>query len=157
MKVLFICYANVCRSFMAQELLKTLLPEATVFSRGLYADPACPVPAKVLAFLSKQGLSPAPHTPAPLRTADLEAADLILLMEQRHLEYLSDRYAQYSGKMWLLNDFAHGKETDVPDPISLSGRDFDKSARQLLQTVKAAADKLHRLHPELTLQNAITR
>lgn len=142
MKVLFICHANVCRSFMAQELLKTFLPDVTVFSRGLYADPACPVPGKVTAFLTKQGLSFAPHIPTPLSAQDLENADLILLMEQRHLEYLSDRYAQYSDKMWLLNDFAFGRETDVPDPISLSGRDFTKSARQLLQTVKAAADKL---------------
>ena len=39
MKVLFICYANVCRSFMAQELLKKAVPEADVVdSRNFMED-----------------------------------------------------------------------------------------------------------------------
>ena len=142
MKILFICHANVCRSFMAQRWLEKQLPQAEVFSRGLYADPSFPVPEKIWRFLQEQGLSIAPHTPHTLAKEDLEQADLILLMEKRHLEHLSDRYAQYSDKMWLLRDFAFGEEEDVPDPIGLSGRAFEKNARLLLHAVSAAADKL---------------
>ena len=141
MKVLFICYANVCRSFMAQELLKKAVPEADVFSRGLYADPSYAVPPKVLAFLAEQGV-----TPAPLQAQDLQTADIILLMEQRHLDKLVDRYAQHSDKMYLLNDFAFGQEKDVADPISLSGKAFKKSAAQLARAVQAVAQKLANRH-----------
>lgn len=146
MKVLFICYANVCRSFMAQELLKKAVPEADVFSRGLYADPSYAVPPKVLAFLAEQGITPAPHTPTPLQAQDLQTADLILLMQQRHLDQLADRYAQHSDKMYLLNDFAFGQEKDVADPISLSGKAFKKSAAQLAHAVQAVAQKLTNRH-----------
>ena len=142
MKVLFICYANVCRSFMAQELLKKAVPEANVFSRGLYADPSYTVPSKVLAFLAEQGVTPAPHTPAPLQAQDLQTADLILLMQQRHLDQLADRYAQHSDKMYLLNDFAFGQEKDVADPISLSGKAFEKAATQLTLAIQAIAKQL---------------
>lgn len=142
MNILFICYANVCRSFMAQELLKQICPTIESFSRGLYADPSFAVPAKVLAFLAKHGITPDEHTPAPLQEQDLQTADIILLMEQRHLDKLVDRYAQYSDKMYLLNEFAFGQETDIADPISLSGKAFEKAATQLTLAIQAIAKQL---------------
>ena len=142
MKILFICHANICRSFMAQELLRPLLPDDTVFSRGLYADASYRVPAKVTDFLQKNGIVPPPHTSTQLAKADLEQADLIFFMEQAHLDKISDRYAQYLDKMWLLNDYAFGREQDLDDPISLSGRAFEKSAERLKKAVAAVAEKL---------------
>ena len=142
MKIMFICHANVCRSFMAQRWLEKLMPQAQVRSRGLYADPALPVPQKIWHFLEENGISRSSHTPGMLRAEDLAWADIIFLMEQRHLDKLLDRYAQYSDKMWLLRDFAFEEEQDVPDPIGLSGRAFEKNARLLLDAVSAAAKKL---------------
>ena len=144
MNILFICHANICRSYMAQELLKPLLPQAHIFSRGLYADPAYAIPHKVQAFLSQNHIAPAPHASTQLTAEDLQKADLILLMEQAHLDKLADRYAQHLGKMWLLTDFAFGKEEDLLDPISLSGRAFEKAAKRLQKAVLAAAEKLQK-------------
>lgn len=142
MKVLFICHANVCRSFLAEQWLKKICPRLEVFSRGIYADPSFPVPEKIWHFMRKNDLPAASHTPAPLHKEDLAQADIIFLMEKKHLDLLADRYAQYSDKMWLLRDFAFNEEEDVPDPIALSGKAFEKNARFLLQAVSAAADKL---------------
>ena len=142
MKILFVCHANVCRSFMAQELCKKALPPAEVFSRGIYADPSVRVPEKVWRFLQANGIKKSAHTPAPLRREDLEQADFVFFMEQRHLDEWTDSYAQYSDKMWLLNDFAFGEEKDLPDPVLLEGRAFEKNARFLLTAVRAAAAKL---------------
>ncbi len=142
MKVLFVCHANVCRSFMAQEILKKELPQAEVFSRGLYADPAVRVPDKIRRFLVQSGIAPRAHTPVLLSKEDAACADFIFLMERRHLDALADRWAEYSDKMWLLRDFVFGEDKDVPDPIGLSGRAFERNARCLLQTVHAAAAKL---------------
>ena len=142
MKILFICHANICRSFIAQELMKKLLPRAEVFSRGLYVDPELSVPQKVLDFLADQKIMPAPHRPVQLTEQDLQQADLIFCMEPQHMDKLADRYAQYTDKLWLLNDFAFGKETPVVDPISLSGSAFQKQARLLQKAVAACALRL---------------
>ena len=142
MNILFICHANICRSFMAEELLRPMMPQGTVFSRGLYADASYRVPAKVTDFLQKNGIIFSPHTSTQLTKEDLEKADIIFFMEQAHLDKISDRYAQYLDKMWLLNDYAFGKEEDLEDPISLSGRAFEKSAERLKKAVLAAAEKL---------------
>ena len=142
MKILFICHANVCRSFMAQEILKKLLPAAKIFSRGLYVDPDLTVPEKVLHFLAANKISPAPHRPTQLTEPDLQEADFIFCMEPGHLDFLADRYAQYSDKMWLLNDFAFEQESAVEDPIGLKGSAFEKQAKRLQKAVIACAEKL---------------
>ncbi len=142
MKVLFICYANVCRSFIAQEILRREMPEAEVFSRGVYADPSFSVPSKVTNFLASQSITPKPHTPTPLTPADLETADYIFCMEQAHLEKLADQYAQHWDKLWLLTEFVNEKSVDVPDPIALTGADFVQSAQELAVLVRACARKL---------------
>ena len=100
------------------------------------------MPAKVTDFLQKNGIAVPPHTSTQLTKEDLEKADVIFFMEQAHLDKISDRYAQYLDKMWLLNDYAFGREEDLEDPISLSGRAFEKSAERLKKAVTAAAEKL---------------
>ena len=142
MKILFVCHANLCRSFMAQEFLKYLCPQAEIFSRGLYVDPQLTVPEKIKDFLAKNHIPYTVHTPSQLTAADLEKADLVFLMEPSHLETLQDKYAQHTHKLWLLNDFAFGKETALEDPISLSGRAFEKQAQHLKKAVEACAKRL---------------
>ena len=109
MKILCICHANICRSLMAQEFFKKLLPGIEVFSRGLYADANYQVPGKVLEVLKTRQIPFQGHTSTQLTAADLAAADLIFCMEETHLERLLDRYPQYTDKIWLLTDFAFDK------------------------------------------------
>ena len=149
MKILFICHANVCRSFMAQELLVRLLPKVTVFSRGMYVDPFLRVPEKITRFLAGQGITPRTHTPTQLSPEDLQQADLIFCMEPHHQEMLLDRYAQYTDKIWLLAEYAFGKPEAIDDPIDLSGRAFEKQAQLLAKTVCACAERLKKEFPQV--------
>ena len=142
MKVLFICHANICRSFVAEQLLKKYLPGCTVFSRGLYADDSYIVPQKVWDFLIAKQIAPTDHQSTLLTKDDLHQADYIFLMEQAHADMLLDRYAQYTDKIFLLNDFVFDKTQDIQDPIGLSGRAFKKQMDVLDKTIYACAEKL---------------
>lgn len=135
---------------MAQEICKNLLPQASVFSRGLYANKEYAVPTKVLDFLSSLNITPTPHISTQLTADDLREADYIFCMEKAHLENLLDRYAQYSDKMWLLNDFSFSKDTNLQDPILLSGRSFIKQATLLHKAVETAVKRIKQtqgVHP----------
>lgn len=127
---------------MAQEFLKRLLPQAEVFSRGLYANPAYIVPQKVITALAKHDIPFTKHTSTVLSAHDLQIADFIFCMEQAHEEILLDRYAQYTDKIWLLTDFVYNKRKDIEDPISFEGRTFEKSADKLYQICQAAAKRI---------------
>ncbi|MDR0953123.1 MAG: hypothetical protein LBM71_02890 [Elusimicrobiota bacterium] len=145
MKILFICHANICRSFMAQEFLNHLLNGKgfEVFSRGLFANSYSEVPSKVKNYLASFGVPSSPHTPTLLSAKDLKEADLVFVMEESQLDFLRDRYAEYTEKMFLLFDYAFGKEEDAADPFALSGRSFEKSAARILEAVKAIAAKVN--------------
>ena len=142
MKILCVCHANICRSLLAQEFLKQLLPGVTVFSRGLYANPSYEVPQKVKDALSAHHITFTNHTSTQLTAQDLAKADLIFCMEQPHTNLLLDKYAQYTDKLWLLTDFAFDTPQDLPDPISLEGRAFAKQAEHLYKTCQAAAERI---------------
>ena len=146
MKICFICHANICRSFIAQEILKKLLNEkgfaAEVFSRGIYADSALRVPGKIRDFLKEAGVPATPHTATLVSKADMDRADLILVMESRQLDSLKNMYSQHSDKMFLVNDYAFGKDQDIEDPIGLNGREFLKTAGALESAVKNIACKI---------------
>ncbi len=151
MKILCICHANVCRSFMAQEFFKQLLPNVTVFSRGLYANPSYQVPLKVKQALATYHITDTRHTPQLLTPQDMYEADLIFCMEKKHEDLLLDRFAQYTDKIWLLTEFSGEKPTDVPDPIGLEGRRFAKQAKHLYQLVQACARRITQTHTGETI------
>ena len=142
MKILFICHANMCRSVMAQHLMQKYLPQAEVFSRGIYAETEQSAPENVVLFLAEQGIKLENHRPRQLSEQDLQTADLVFCMEPEQAEKLTDRYAQYTDKIWLLNEFAFGKETAVEDPVNLKGRAFIKVAKRLQEAVEACAERL---------------
>ena len=127
---------------MAQEFFKQLLPQETVFSRGLYANTSYQIPLKVKQALSDYHIPYTRHTPALLTPPDMQAADVIFCMEKEHEDLLLDRFAQYTDKIWLLTEFAGEKPTDVPDPIGLEGRAFTKQAARLYQLVQACARRI---------------
>ena len=142
MKLLCICHANICRSFMAQEFFRQLVPNTTVWSRGLYADPTYRVPSKVREALTRHQILFAGHTATPLTAQDLQMADLVFCMEKKHEMYLLDRYAQHTDKIWLLTEFANQPARDIIDPISLEGNAFQKAADFLYHICQAAATRI---------------
>jgi len=145
MKICFICHANICRSFSAERLLKALLKKnrntgIEVISRGFYASPNYEVPSKIKDFLTDNGADYENHTSTQLSQEDLDTSDLIFVMESPHLEMLLDNYPQYTDKIFLLLDYAYDKEEDMPDPISKTGRAFNKIMEQL----KKAVDEIYK-------------
>ncbi len=146
-KILFICLANVCRSYMAQEILKNLSEknnrtDIEAFSRGTFVDPELKVPKKINNFLLKNGITPASHIPTQYSRKDLETSDLILVMERYQYEEITDRYSEFTDKIYLLNEYISNDKKDVPDPIGLEGAAFEKVASVLMNNIKMLYDKL---------------
>ena len=76
MKICFVCHANVCRSFMAQELLKKFLKEkgitdTEIFSRGTFVYSHLQVPQKIKNFLKKNDIEYTEHTQTLISKQDL--------------------------------------------------------------------------------------
>lgn len=139
-KICFICHANICRSFGAECLLNQFAnkdnnKEIIAISRGIYAQDFYAVPDKLWAFLASKGIGKTKHKSTLLTKEDLENCDLILTMTQDQKEYILDRYAQFTDKVFMLKEYVYDKEEEVKDPISFSGSSFNKMMEKVYQAV----------------------
>ncbi len=87
MKVLLVCFANTCRSPVAESLLKELLGhdgDIEIHSRGV-AGGTGETPAPMALALESAGLQLSGDLGQPLVRAEARDADLLLFMERRLL------------------------------------------------------------------------
>ena len=146
-QVCFVCHANICRSFSAECFLKDFLKKAgradiDVISRGIYAQSYFDVPSKITNFLASKGIEQPPHTATLLTREDMRNSTLVLTMTEDQKEYILDKYSEFSDKVYTLHEFVYDKEESIKDPISLSGRSFDKVLEEIYKTVQALSEKI---------------
>jgi len=137
MKVLFVCTGNMCRSPAAGKLLGHYGGTAGFLarSRGTAAQPYCKMPRQITAFLQRQGVTSLEHKPAQVAEADIDWADLILVMEELHRDILADKYPQSMRKTQLFLDYA-GKSGELRDPMGKSDKIFEEVLKQIDDCVK---------------------
>ena len=146
-KVCFVCHANICRSFSAECFLIDFLKKAgrndvEVISRGIYAQSYFAVPSKITNFLASKGIKQPPHSATLLTRQDMQNCTLVLTMTEGQKEYILDNYSEFSDKVYTLSEYVYDKEVSIKDPISLSGRSFEKVLEEIYKTVKALSEKI---------------
>ena len=145
--ICFVCHANICRSFSAECFLKDFLSKAgrndvEVISRGIYAQNYFEVPSKITNFLALKGIKQPPHTATLLTRQDMQNCSLILTMTEGQKEYILDNYAQFSDKVFTLHEYVYGKDQSIKDPITLTGRSFEKVLEEIYKTVVDLSKKI---------------
>lgn len=129
MKILFVCNANMVRSYMAERVLKRLLArrgrvDVEVASAGLLDMNASPADPAARRVLEEQGIDGQGHLSRPLTEEMVAEADLIVAMERRQLELIGQRYPQAAGKVRLLKSYLPSRgvddDPDLKDPYRLS-------------------------------------
>ncbi len=104
--------------------------------------PHITVPSKIKDFLSKNNINFSGHTPTQYSKQDLSSSDLIFVMTQDQYDEITDRYAEFSDKIYLLGEFISNKTRDIDDPISLVGKAFEKSADNLKNLICSLYEKI---------------
>ncbi len=138
--ILTVCVGNICRSPVAERLLRQRLPEVQVGSAGIGALVGKPMDPSARDWLERQGLSGEGHRARQLNAELLRWADLVLVMEKGHKNYIGARFPASLGKVHLLGRWQ--EERDIADPYKKSQAFFDQVLEQVAEGVDAWVERL---------------
>jgi protein-tyrosine phosphatase len=118
--ILVVCMGNICRSPVAEFLLKQHVSGGDISSAGLTAMRGGDIDPMARAVALSRGLDCPLHKARQLTPEMCRDADLILVMENQQRQLVSSMSPQSRGKIFLLGRFADNME--IPDPY-LCGRE----------------------------------
>lgn len=129
--IMIVCIGNICRSPVAEGILKKLLPEKTIFSSGLGAlvGHGAEPTAKCLAL--KDGIDISKHKAQQINSFLCKKADLILVMEKFQREEIETLYPFTKGKVHLLGRLNNKEYENISDPYKKSVTDFTEAHKKI--------------------------
>lgn len=116
--ILVVCVGNICRSPMAEYLLRHKLahkPGVVIASAGIGALVGRPADPIAVELLAEQGIDASTHRARQVTAGMLARADLILTMESKHLKHLYELAPQIRGRAFLMGKWQGDRP--VPDPF----------------------------------------
>jgi protein-tyrosine phosphatase len=110
MNILFVCTGNISRSFLAEMLLKNELStkkisDIEVSSAGTAGLTGYPADPEMVKYLKEKGIDAEEHTAKEIEEDHIKWADLILVMEDAHIEYILGRWPHVEGKIKKLGKY----------------------------------------------------
>jgi protein-tyrosine-phosphatase len=146
-KILFVCTGNICRSPMAEGLLKKMVQDhqwsVETQSAGLAAFNGVPATQEAIEACKEKGIDISAHQSQPLSKNLVLESTLILTMTDKHKESILRKMPQLADKVSLLSDFAGQGIEDVEDPMGQSVDAYRKIFAQIEGYLLKAKEKLH--------------
>ena len=124
-RVLWVCWGNICRSPIGEYILKNMVAERGLIDEYYIESAATsteeignPVYPPARAELARHGIDCSGHHARQVRKSDYENFDIIIAMEEIHRKIMEERFfgGDPDGKIVLCMDLAGEPGKPVDDP-----------------------------------------
>lgn len=144
--ILVICTANICRSPVAEALLVNRLQDRgyddwTVSSAGTWAMVKRGAAHNSQVVSAQYGLDISDHIARMVEESYLTEADLVLCMEEGHVEALKAEFPDEAQKIYPITAMA-GPTYSVADPFGGSLLDYQQMAAELASIIDRGLDRI---------------
>lgn len=139
-KILVVCVGNICRSPSGEYLFKKLLPNKIIASAGVGALVGKPADKMATEVALENDVSLEGHLGQQLSSELCREYDLVLVMEQGHIEAVTNIAPEARGKTMLLSQWTD--KNDIPDPYRQSKEAFEHAYKLIDKACQAWAKKI---------------
>lgn len=120
-RILVVCIGNICRSPMAEGLLKRALPDLQISSAGLDALVGYGADPIAIQIMAEHGIDIGSHRARMVTDMLVRDSDLILTMDSQQLQQIAAEYPYTRGKVFRLGEPI---KKDITDPYRQSAEVF---------------------------------
>ncbi|HHG8608467.1 protein tyrosine phosphatase [Providencia rettgeri] len=121
--ILVVCMGNICRSPTGERLLQAHFPNKKVHSAGIIAKDDRPAYDSAIHIAQQHDLCLDNHQSRRLTSELCKEADLILVMENDHIDRIHQQFPETRGKVMLFGQWLN--KTEIPDPHKRSDEMFE--------------------------------
>ena len=137
--ILVVCVGNICRSPMAEALLKQRYPDKAVDSAGVGALVGHPADPAALEIMTERQLDITNHMAKQIDEKLAKKADIIFTMSDGQTKWIEERWPFCRGKTFKLG---HWMSKDIADPYKHEMSAFETAYQDIVESLEQWADKI---------------
>ena len=137
--ILVVCVGNICRSPMAEALLKQRYPHKNIDSAGVGALVGHSADPAALEIMAGQEIDITSHVAKQIDEGLAKKADLIFTMSDSQTKWIEERWPFCRGKTFKLG---HWQDKDIADPYKHEMSAFQTAYQDIVVSLEQWADKI---------------
>ena len=147
-KIMFLCHGNICRSPMAEYVMKDLVRKAGLeneleITSGAVSDEEWfnPIYPPAQRKLREKGIPFGHHSAHKISKAEFDDQDLVIVMDRSNLRWLTRLVGDFQDKVHMMMEYA-GVVRDVADPWYTG--DFEQTYQDVLAGCQGLLEQIRR-------------
>ena len=137
--ILVVCVGNICRSPMAEALLKQRYPHKNIDSAGVGALVGHSADPAALEIMAKQEIDITNHVAKQIDENLAKTADIIFTMSDGQTKWIEERWPFCRGKTFKLG---HWQDKDIAVPYKHEMSAFQTAYQDIVDSLEQWSDKI---------------